>query len=346
MKTHLALVLAAAGCAIAAPAAAQGSLSDQCAAAPSAAQRTCYAIAQAATSAQPALGIALAGGNATLGTASTGGVHLGVIPRVSGTLRVNGVYVRLPDVLTKQSASGATNQVNGKLRLVVPAVNATATVGVFPGISLAPTVGGVGAIDLVGSASLLPLGATKGFSGSPVSWGGGLRIGLLRESFTMPGVSATVLYRKLPTVDLGEVCPSGALGAPGAETCAGGGNAGEAHFGLTDWSTRVAVSKRLLVIGLAAGVGYDRFHSDVSYAYRYNDPVSGVAQVRRGSTALSSHRVSAFADASLNLLIASATLEAGYMRGGDPIRGYDPSTTGFDPKKGMPFASLGIRVGL
>jgi hypothetical protein len=344
-KLPIALAVAASVLGVSA-ARAQGSLSQQCAAAPSAAQSTCFAIAQAAASAQPALGIALAGGNATLGTASTGGVHLGVIPRVSGTLRVNGVYVRLPDVLEKQSATGTTNPVNGKLRLVIPAVNATATVGVFPGISVAPTIGGVGAIDLVGSASMLPLGLANGFSGNPVSWGGGVRVGLLRESFTMPGVSATVMYRRLPTVDLGDVCPSGSAGAAGAETCAGGGNAGEAHFGLRDWSTRVAVSKRLLAIGLAAGVGYDRFRSDVAYAYRYNDPVTGVAQVRRATTTLSSRRVSAFADASLNLLIASATLEAGWMRGGDPIQGYDASSTGFDPKKGMPFASLGVRVGL
>jgi hypothetical protein len=325
---------------------AQGSLSEQCSAAPSPAQNTCFAIAQAAASAQPALGLALAGGNVTLGTASTGGVHLGVIPRVSATVRVNGVYVRLPDVLRKQPATGTTNPVNGKLRVVVPAVNATATVGVFPGVSVAPTIGGVGALDLVGSASMLPLGLANGFSGNPVSWGGGVRVGLLRESFTLPGVSATLMYRKLPTVDLGDVCPSGAVGTGGAETCAGGGNAGEAHFGLGDWSTRLAVSKRLLAIGFAAGVGYDRFRSDVSYAYRYNDPVSGVARVRRGTTTLRSRRVSAFADASLNLLVASATLEAGYARGGDPVQGYDPGGSGFDPRKGMPFASLGFRVGL
>jgi hypothetical protein len=345
-RNHIAATLYAAGTLAAAPLAAQDGLSAQCAGAPSGAQSTCYAIAQAAASAQPQIGIALAGGNPTLGTASTGGVHLGVLPRVSGTVRVNASLMRVPDVLENKSGTGSSNGVSGRLTVPIPTVGATATVGVFPGVSIAPTLGGVGAVDLVGSASLLPLGLAKGFGGSSaVSWGGGVRIGLLRESFTVPGVSATVLYRKLPTVDFGEVCPGGTTGTGNAEVCAGKGNAAEAHFDLRDVSTRLAVSKRLLAIGFAAGVGYDRFRSDLDYAYRYSDPLTGVSHVRRGSDKLKSGRASAFADASLNLLVASATLEAGWMRGGDPIQGYT-ATDSYDPKKGTPFASLGIRVGL
>ncbi|MDB4952034.1 MAG: hypothetical protein JWM27_4683 [Gemmatimonadetes bacterium] len=346
---RLAIAAVSAAClASASRAAAQGSLSEQCAAAPSSARATCYAVAQAATSAQPQVGIAIVGGNPTLGTASTGGVHLGILPRVSGTLRVNAAFARLPDVLQKQNGSGAGSPVDGKLSLPIPTVGATVTVGVFPGVSIAPTLGGVGAIDLMGTATLLPLGLAKGFDGaSAVSWGGGVRVGLLRESFTMPGVSATVTYRKLPTVRFGSVCPDGTAGVGPTETCAGGGNAGEARFDLGDLSTRLAVSKRLLAIGFAAGVGYDRFRSDLAYAYRYSDPLgSGAAQVRRGAATLKSGRTSAFANASLNLLVASATAEVGWMRGGDPIAGYDASATGYDPRKGTPFASLGIRLSL
>ncbi|HET6764224.1 MAG TPA: hypothetical protein VFH27_11150, partial [Longimicrobiaceae bacterium] len=237
--------------------------------------------------------------------------------------------------------------VHGTLHVPVPVVGANVSVGVFPGISVAPTIGGVGAIDLMGSATLLPLGLARGFEGSSaISWGGGVRVGILRESFVAPGVSATVMYRRLPTVDFGDVCSGGSTGTGPLETCPGGGTAGEAHFDLSNVSTRLAVSKRLLAIGFAAGVGYDRFRSDLAYAYRYNDSVAGAARIRRSTAKLSTGRTSAFADASLNLLIASATLEAGWMRGGDPVQGYNADAAGYDPKKGTPFASLGVRVSL
>ena len=44
----------------------------------------CFVAAQAVESAQPQLGVLVTGGNPTLGTASTGGLRLGVLPRVSG----------------------------------------------------------------------------------------------------------------------------------------------------------------------------------------------------------------------------------------------------------------------
>jgi hypothetical protein len=343
IRTRFAAGLAASILA-AAPVAAQEGLSAQCAGAPQAGQPTCYAVAQAAASLQPQIGIALAGGNPTLGTASTGGVHLGVLPRVSATLRVNAAFARIPDVLTPRDGSGAAL---GTRSLTIPTVNATASVGVFSGVSVAPTVGGVGALDLLVSASVVPLGLSKGFENSAtVTVGVGGRVGLLRESFTLPGVSASVMYRRLPSVDLGDVCPGGTTGAGSLEVCPGGGHAGEAHFDFGDLSTRLAVSKRLLAIGFAAGVGYDRFSGDLTYAYRSDDPVTGVASVRRGAGTLKSGRTSAFANASLNLLVASATVEAGWMRGGDPISGYTSAASDYDPKKGTPFASLGVRIGL
>jgi hypothetical protein len=339
----------------AAPAVAQESLAAPCGnpGLPQTAQETCYAVAQAAVSAQPQLGILIASGNPTLGTASTGGIHLGILPRASLSVRVNGVFVRLPEIIASQ-AGGSTKALNDRLGVPAPALGANASIGVFPGVSVAPTIGGVGAIDLVGSATWLPLRiGSKRFGGSSTSYGGGVRVGLLRESFTTPGISITETYRKLGTVDFGSVCTGGESPAgPSTSFCTGGGNPGEIHFDLTNWSTRAAISKRLLGLGLTGGIGYDRFSSDVSYAVRYDDPTApatgnGSTRIYRpAGSKLTSSRLSAFADGSLTILVGTLAAEAGWMRGGDPIAGYQQGSGGFDPKKGTFFGSVGFRLSL
>ena len=44
------------------------------------------------------------------------------------------------------------------------------------------------------------------------SYGVGARLGLLRESFTMPGISVSLMYHRLGTVSYGDVCDQPLLG--------------------------------------------------------------------------------------------------------------------------------------
>src|SRR5687768_1907075 len=93
------LSMAAAAAVMAIPAAAQdGGLAGTCAGLPGSAEATCRTVAQAAESTQPQLGILIAGGNPILGTASTSGVRLGFLPRVTAGVRVNVVGARVPDI--------------------------------------------------------------------------------------------------------------------------------------------------------------------------------------------------------------------------------------------------------
>lgn len=306
----------------------------------------CFTVAQALESAQPQVGILLAGGNPTLGTASTGGIRLGVLPRVSATAKANLVFVRLPDVLA-EGAGDAAQRLNDAVGIPAPALSGTVSVGLYPGVSLAPTVGGVGAIDLLASATWLPF-ETLGVEGfeegnSAVAWGVGARVGILRESFTMPGASVSLMYRRLDDVRFGDVCPGD---LDGSGLCLGDGDPGEVAFDLTDWSARAALSKRLFGWGLTAGAGYDRFSSDAAFAFRFRDPTLGVTRVFRSpELEVDNDRWSAFANASFTALFATLALEAGWLQGMEPIEGF-PETSDFDPSDGTFWGSVGFRLAL
>jgi hypothetical protein len=311
----------------------------------------CVVVAQAVESAQPQLGILLAGGNPTLGTASTGGLRLGVLPRVTGSVRLNLVGVRLPDLLVDD---GAAARINRALGLPAPALGANVGVGVWPGIGVAPGIGGIGSVDLMGSATYLPFRmlGVRGFDEeSPdIAWGFGARVGLLRESFIAPGVSVSVMRRSLGRVAFGDVCRGSAIqdptSGPGFYQCVETnerGDAGEFAFDLTNWSTRLAAGKRLLGLGLTVGLGHDRFRSDLEVGVRAPDDALG-RFYRADDLRLAQSRTSAFVNLSYTLLVGTLALEGGVMQGGDAVEGFRRDLSDFDPRKGTAFGSIGARI--
>jgi hypothetical protein len=338
------LALAAVAAALhAAPGAAQEDIETVCDGVPSQLRQRCIAVAQAVDAAQPQLGIALAGGNPTLGTASTGGVRLGMIPRVSLTGRVNVALARLPDIRREDTGAGTGT---ARLRFPAPAVGANASVGLTQGMGLAPMLGGFGAIDLLAGVSVLPLGLLGGdFGDNAFSWGGGVRVGVLRESFVTPGVSVSVMFRDLGEVSFGNVCEGTETSLDGDRSlCLSEGDAGEIAFGLSNWSTRAAVSKRLLGLGLTAGIGHDRFSTDADFAFR----TPGIAgdEIRRfRDVRVRNSRWSTFVNLSYTVLVGSLAAEAGWMQGATPIEGF-PAASDFDPREGTFFGSLGARLSL
>jgi len=309
----------------------------------------CTAVAQAVDAAQPQLGILLAGGNPTLGTASTSGVRMGLIPRVGAGLRINVVAARFPDIRDVEGSGESVT--TDEFAVPAPAIGANVSLGLTQGFSLAPTMGGVGSIELLGSATLIPLElAGDEFGENVISWGAGARVGLLRESFVTPGISVSLMYRDMGTARFGEVCDgteTPVVGtSPARSVCSGGGDFGEIEFGLSNWSARGAISKRLLGLGLTAGVGYDKFETDADVAFRAPAPPLGQEQVYRFTdVAVDNDRWSAFIDGSFTFLVASLVAEVGWMQGSDPITGF-PSASDFDPNEGTFFGSLGVRIGL
>jgi hypothetical protein len=315
------------------------------------AQARCTVVAEAVNAAQPQLGMLMAGGNPTLGTASTGGVRLGFLPAVSAGVRLNVVLARLPDIREVRRQDGQV--MPAQFRLPAPAVGANASIGLTRGVSLAPMVGGFGAVDLLGSVTMMPLDllGVSDVGGNPVSWGAGARVGLLRESFLSPGVSVSVMYRRMGEVRIGDVCPDAGepVVQPDPGPCPGSGDFGEVAFGLDNWSARAAVSKRLLGFGLTGGLGWDRFRTDADLAFRAPAAPSGgtFTEViyRRSDVRVENTRLSAFANASYTLLVGSLVAELGVMQGGSPVPGF-PTASDFNPRAGTVFGSVGARLSL
>jgi hypothetical protein len=279
----------------------------------------------------PQLGLALTGGNATLGQ----GGNLGGPGHFSIGLRGNVFNGDLPQVSDfPMAATGPRLQRTGANALpaerqIVGLPTADVALGIFRGIPLGLT--NVGGIDLLVSATYLPsLGDedddVRVKPDRNLQLGYGVRIGLLQESLVVPGVSFTYLKRDLPTTSV-----------------TGGGN--NVRIDITDAKVktsafRVVASKSLLMLGLAAGVGQDR--------YRQSALVTGTT----GGTFVSPQvafdqkltRTNYFLDVSLNLPVIKFIGEVGRVTGGT-VDTYNEFQTG-RADKARTYGSVGIRVGI
>jgi hypothetical protein len=318
----------------------------------------CVATVQAVVSAQPTLGILLAGGNPTLGGAGAGGFRLGIIPRVSAGVRMNVVPMRLPDILAEQ-IPGQVGNLTQRFGAPVPAFSGDVSISLLPGMSIAPGLGGIGAVSLLGSATYMPLHllASRGFDRSDLGYGLGARLHLISESFIAPVVSVSLMRKRMSEVAFGDVCPQGTLlvTLPGStpqqqvSACPGPGDAGEFAVDLVDWSGRLVAGKSLFGIGAAVGIGHDRYGSDISLGFRGRDvvPGTGAAPVFIVPDArLTSTRWTGFGNLAFSFLVAAAVVEAGWQQGTPPITGFRNIGSDFDPRGGAWYGSVGARLSL
>ena len=320
--------LAVAGCtlllaAAAAPLQGQtGSLNGRCmnANASDQARAFCGLIAEAAEITQPRMAVALAGGNPVPGTASTLGMRLGAMPRISLAFRGTVANTTLPQILDRN----ATDDVD----FLIPVGSIDASIGVLQGLSIFPTVGGLGSIDMLASLGFAAPPEGEGFDGSPISWGLGAKLGILRESFTAPGLSASVMYRSVGDVHYGD------------EDLV----EDDAYFaldGMHGWSLRGVVGKRLFTLGASAGVGYDRYDSDVTI--RLRDGLLGLGEVEITEDSFRSDRITAFGNLAWTIVILSVIGEVGWQQGSESIG--TSAGSGLAEKAGY-YGSLAVRVAL
>lgn len=317
-----AVALALAPALVPAAAAAQ-SLEQQCANlsfGSAQAQQYCDLVVGAIRVAQPRLGLGLTGGDPVPGSASTLGMRMGHVPRISVGLRVTGTTAGIPDVRTANAT--------GRLTVPLGSVAADAAVGLFQGFAPMPTVGGVLSLDAIGSVGIIPIPSTNGFQGAaPVTWAVGGRLGLLRESFTVPGVSVSAMYRRVGDVAYGD----STLQRYDAYFAS--------NLGIT--SVRATVGKTLAVVGLTAGAGWDRYSSDVAMGASVGAPVP---DVRIPRTRVTTSRTSFFADLSLNYVVVSIVAEAGWQLGGTVPAAPLPPGASLDAGKGALFGGLALRL--
>ena len=282
----------------------------------------------------PQLGLALAGGNATLGRGSA----LGGPGHFSIGLRANVFNGDLPDVqnFPTPSVNGRTQRTGANAlpanKQIVGLPTADAAIGIFGGVPLGLT--NVGGIDLLVSATYVPsIGdAADDIQIKPdrnLQLGYGVRIGLLQESLVVPGVSFTYIKRDLPKTSIF-------------------GTSSNVDVNITDASVktsayRVVASKSLLLFGVAAGVGQDKYDQSANVqATVKNTPLgpqtSDVVALGQNMT-----RTNYFLDLSLNLPVFKIIGEVGQVTGGT-IDTYNEFASG-RADKSRPYGSVGFRIG-
>ncbi len=313
----LALASAAAG-----PTTVRAQTAAECAAYAGAAGRVCTAAVDATRAIHPFVGILISGGNPVLGSGSA----LGGLGRFSVTARVNAVEVTLP----RLSYDGSSPTVPRGQKVFAPAPVVEAAAGLYGGLP-----SGALAVDALASASLLPTGEFDDFRVDPqarrlgqvaLGLGVGARIGILREAGPLPGISASIMRRDVPTITYGDLA---------------GGDEFQYSVDLRALNLRLVASKRLAFLDAAAGLGWDRYTGDASIRVRQGT-LPGVAP--DVPIELRNSRVVAFLDAGVELALLKLVAEVGYQGGRD--QNLATSFQDFDPTKGKLFAGLGLRLGL
>ncbi|GAC1488161.1 MAG: hypothetical protein NVS1B5_11700 [Gemmatimonadaceae bacterium] len=279
----------------------------------------------------PQLATSIAGGNATLGQAGS----LGGLGHFSAGLRFNAVQGSLPLVqnVTPVVTGVQKDNYDTKTQLF-PMPTAELAIGVFQGLPLAIT--NVGGVDLVVSASYLPEFNNSGVSvkvpNGSLKLGYGARVGILQESLLVPGVSLSYLRRDLPTVNLAANSGNDSLYVN--------------NLSLKTTAWRLVASKGLLLFGLAAGIGQDKYESstDVS-AHIAARTVPPVSAFNSAPVSLSQNitRTNVFADLSMNLLLFKLTGEIGQVSGGT-INTYN-TFSGKQAADSRIYGSVGARFG-
>jgi hypothetical protein len=300
------------------PALAQNS---ECSAYASNARRVCDAAVDGTRAFHPVAGILVSGGNPTIGSAGT----LGGLGHASVTLRANAVNIVLPDV----GYTGSSSTVPAGDKLFAPAPLVEGSLGLYGGMP-----SGLLAVDFLGSAQLLPANQIDNFSVDAdarrigdiaLGLGYGARIGLLKEMGPLPAISVSIMRRDIPELTYGDI------------------NAGDRFSYAVDLNAtnlRLIASKKLMVLDLAAGIGWDKYTGDA--VIRFRDPITLVAQPDI-PLELNNSRALGFINAGLSLSAVRLTGELGYQAGKDQNLSSDFED--FDTTKGKLFAGLGLRVG-
>jgi hypothetical protein len=278
----------------------------------------------------PQLAQAVAGGSATLGQNSS----MGGLGHFSLGVHGTAVAGSVPDVSKfpvcysgKYSASLPTTS------SVVPMVGADAAIGIFGGLPLALT--NMGGIDLLVSAQYVP---EKSFNGVRIATpdgslqlGYGARVGLLSESFIVPGVSLSYIKRDLPKVSVSANNGSDSLSVNGLK--------------VKSSSWRLTASKSLIFFGLGAGAGQDTFDSGVdSVRASVGAPTLARTSGSLGVQTQKLTRTNYFVNASFSLLVAKITAEVGQSTGGT-VTTFN-TFQGSQPAGARTYGSVGVRFGL
>ena len=279
----------------------------------------------------PQIGVALSGGNTIVGEGGT----LGGWGKRMLQLRLSAVDGRVPANAVPVRVTGpAVASDFGATRVPVPMPSIDAAVGLFKGLPFGLT--NVGGVDVLLGATYLPTIQESDFELTPTSsnlaFSYGVRVGALQESSLVPGVSVSVMRRKLPTMNLGYGSTNDTLRVE--------------NFALTSNALRLVASKRVLIFGIAAGVGRDQIDGTSSLRAVVNEQILTTNQRFGGAlpnlrTTVS--RNTAFVNASLNLVILRLIGEYGWSSEGERLNTLN-TFGAHQANERVRYGSLGVTV--
>ncbi len=280
-------------------------LVERCAAGAPDFDSPCREMGLAAMSLQQGVGLVGALGSDLPGTPSTLGRRLGSMPRLGLTVSGGVLGVRVPPV-----AAATALGLEGRETLTLAGLRVDAAAGVFDGFRMAPTLAGVLAVDLIGSYSRVRLPEGAGVTGSSSGMGLGARVGLVRESFTVPGISVSATRRWHGSIRAGSI---------------DSGTAAQGDTELTVSSLRAVAGKNWFVVGVMGGLGWDRYSGDTTLSVP-----RGTADPRSVTGHVASERMIYFLSGWFNFVITQASAEIGVADGvPDPfaerVGMYDPA---------------------
>ncbi len=160
-------------------------------------------------------------------------------------------------------------------------------------------------------------------------YGIGARIGLLRETFTAPGISLSIVHKWFGRLQLGDLDAD---------------ENSQLGIDMRALSFRGGLSKRFVALGVALTLGYDNFSSDVDFSLRVPGESFGAeVPVVPGSDPfdLDSGRFSAFLDLSYVALFVNFVGELGWQEEQRLV-----TSRGDEIESGNLLAAIGVRFTL
>lgn len=267
----------------------------------------------------PVAGLLVSGGNPVLGSVGM----LGGLGHFSFTVRANATKVRTPDL--DYDGTGTTVQQDDDM--IAPAPLVEAAVGIFKGVN------GLLAIDLLGSAQLLPTDQIDNVSVDKdarkigdiaLGLGYGARIGVIRGHAIIPSVNVSIMRRDIPRITVGDLA-----------------NGDQYSYGIDLQATnlRAVAGYKLGFFDLGAGIGWDKYTGDAHIEFQDQRLAGETLEVNKD---LDNSRTMAFLTGGFDFPIIKIGFEAGYQLGKDT--NYKTTFEGNDPADNRLFGGAGIRI--
>ncbi len=277
---------------------------------------SCQSAVLAAQAMRGGIAIADRMGASLSGSSSTIGKRLGSAPRVSVDVRLRMARFEMPDLLGGGTGAAGENVVEAY------GVKTSVAFGVLDGVSLMPTVGGLLSLDLLASASLIFLGGSDGFLGNEGILSVGGRLGIFRESFSLPGVTVSVMQSFGQSLDW-----------------TAGVNGSQIDTDMSATSVRAIIGKDFFTLAVSGGMGWNWDRGGMRV--QVPDPTVPGGQGIGSMNDLTTHRWVYFGGLSVTRLVFQFSVEGGWAGGYEVLAGYPGA---YDPGAVTPFVSVAGRL--